>query len=55
LRYPCVERVKDGSNANDFYGHSSHVTCCRFGYDDKYIFTTGGEDQCVMQWKVLKR
>lgn len=46
--YPCVERIKDGSNARDAKGHSSHVTNVRFNLTDKYVFTTGGEDQCVM-------
>ena len=35
-------------------GHSSHVTNVRWTNDDKHIISVGGEDQCVMVWKVLK-
>lgn len=35
-------------------GHSSHVTNVRWTNDDKFIITTGGEDQCIIIWKVDK-
>ena len=43
--------IKD-QDYNEFGGHSSHVTSCRFSQRDTHLYTTGGEDQCVMQWAV---
>ena len=43
--------IKD-QEYTEFGGHSSHVTSCRFSQFDSHLYTTGGEDQCVMQWKV---
>jgi WD40 repeat protein len=34
-------------------GHSSHVTNVRFLGDDDWCVSTGGEDQCVFQWRVI--
>lgn len=50
FNYPCVE---DGSKFRAYKGHSSHVTCARFSATDKWLFTTGGLDGCVFQWKVV--
>eukprot|EP00163_Fabomonas_tropica_P029151 TRINITY_DN615_c0_g1_i1.p1 TRINITY_DN615_c0_g1~~TRINITY_DN615_c0_g1_i1.p1 ORF type:complete len:1806 (-),score=610.31 TRINITY_DN615_c0_g1_i1:143-5560(-) len=36
-----------------YTGHSAHVTSVRFTYDDKYLFSTGGGDNSVLQWKVV--
>jgi microtubule-associated protein-like 6 len=33
-------------------GHSSHVTNVKFSKDDTYLFSTGGNDNCVFQWKL---
>eukprot|EP01017_Pseudomicrothorax_dubius_P040457 TRINITY_DN6328_c0_g1_i1.p1 TRINITY_DN6328_c0_g1~~TRINITY_DN6328_c0_g1_i1.p1 ORF type:complete len:614 (+),score=151.97 TRINITY_DN6328_c0_g1_i1:60-1844(+) len=49
LRYPSL---KKGSEATVGRGHSSHVTTVRWGTDDQTLFSTGGEDNCVFQWKV---
>jgi microtubule-associated protein-like 6 len=49
LKDPIV--IKD-QEYNEFGGHSSHVTSCRFTKKDTHLITTGGEDQCVFQWKV---
>jgi WD40 repeat protein len=53
-KYPCV-----ASNAEYAEGcaHSSHVTNVRFtaareGRETR-LFTTGGRDKCVMQWKLV--
>ena len=51
LRYPSVKKSSKGVVGR---GHSSHVTEVRWTPDDKRIITTGGEDQCVMQWIVTK-
>eukprot|EP00051_Salpingoeca_urceolata_P007134 m.94665 g.94665 ORF g.94665 m.94665 type:complete len:1961 (-) comp15130_c0_seq1:316-6198(-) len=35
-----------------YEGHSAHVTNAVFSVDDEYVVTTGGDDSCVMVWKV---
>ena len=49
LRYPCTE---EKSKAVEGRGHSSHVTNVKFSLDDRFVITTGGNDQCVFQWKL---
>ena len=44
LRYPSTVKNSD-SVVGD--GHSSHVTTVKFSLDDKFIYSTGGEDNCV--------
>ncbi|KRW98348.1 WD40-repeat-containing domain [Pseudocohnilembus persalinus] len=51
FKYPSIQK---GSKCITNRGHSSHVTNVKFTKDDKRIISTGGEDQCVMQWKVTK-
>ncbi len=34
-------------------GHSSHVTKVRFSPKDNYIFSAGGNDTAIMQWKII--
>ena len=52
FRYPCVTKASEGFVGR---GHSSHVTNVKFSPDDTFIFTTGGDDQCVFQWKVASK
>lgn len=49
LEYPCL--VKN-SESVEGRGHSSHVTTVLFSLDDRLIFSTGGEDQTVLQWSI---
>ena len=49
FRYPCIQK---GSESVVGKGHSSHVTNVRFSNNDEMIFSTGGEDNCVFQWKL---
>jgi len=49
--YPCTIK---GSKFVEGRGHSSHVTNVRWNYDDTYLISVGGEDQCVMYWRVTK-
>lgn len=49
FNYPCIEK---GAKSIEGKGHSSHVTNVRWTFDDRYLITTGGEDQCIMQWKI---
>lgn len=50
-KFPCLKR-EQGSIV--LSGHSSHVTNVKFNSEDSYLYSTGGEDQCVMQWKISK-
>lgn len=47
FRNPCLE----GSKSKKLYGHSEHVTRVKFSSDDSYIFSVGGQDKTLMQWK----
>mgnify|MGYP003877499497 CR=1 FL=1 len=49
FRYPCIQK---GSESIVGVGHSSHVTNVRFSNNDDMLFSTGGEDNCVFQWKI---
>lgn len=44
---PC----REGSQAKSFKGHSEHVVRVRFSADDKKIFSVGGQDKAIMQWR----
>ena len=50
-RYPCLDKTQDRKEGR---GHSSHVTNCKFSAQDTFLYTTGGEDHCVFQWKVIE-
>ena len=52
LRYPSIQK---NSGAVIGTGHSSHVPCVKFNCDDKILYSVGGEDGCVFQWKVTKK
>jgi WD40 repeat protein/Ca2+-binding EF-hand superfamily protein len=49
--YPCLRK---SAKPIILKGHSSHVTNVKFSSDDGYLYSTGGEDQTVFQWKILK-
>lgn len=48
-RYPCLRK---SAKPVILYGHSSHVTNVKFNSSDEYLYSVGGEDQSVMQWRV---
>ena len=50
-RYPCIKKNFDYVSGS---GHSSYITNVRFSADDRYVYSIGGEDKCVMVWKVIK-
>jgi microtubule-associated protein-like 6 len=52
FRYPCLTK---GSEPVVGKGHSSHVTNVRWSLKDNFIFSCGGEDNCVFQWKVTPK
>jgi WD40 repeat protein len=49
LEYPCLIKNSESVKGR---GHSSHVTNIAFSDDDSRVFSTGGEDQTVLQWCV---
>jgi WD40 repeat protein len=40
----------DKHACQSYRGHSEHVTQVEFSDDDKYILSTGGQDQTTIQW-----
>lgn len=46
FRDPCIKGVP-----RCYRGHSEHVVRVKFNSDDSYLFSVGGYDQTVMQWK----
>lgn len=47
FRNPC----RGGAKPISLRGHSEHVVRVTFHKDDQYIFSVGGYDQTLMQWK----
>ena len=47
FRDPC----RNGSVPFSLRGHAEHVVRVAWSPDDQYIFSVGGQDQTVMQWK----
>ena len=43
-RNPCLE----GHEGQAYRGHSEHVTAVEFSDDDKYLLSTGGQDQTTI-------
>lgn len=48
FRWPCL----NGAACKSYRGHSEHVTRVQFTADGSRLFSLGGYDQTVMQWKV---
>lgn len=48
-RYPSNPK-----GMKQFVGHSAFVTNVRFSRDDRYIFSTGGNDLAIIQWRLQK-
>jgi WD40 repeat protein len=47
-RYPCLHGVKPKS----YVGHSEHVVRVRFDEKDEYLYSIGGFDRTLIQWKL---
>jgi len=60
FNYPCVggglnkqgKLVRRPESQNNT-GHSSHVTSVAWTQQDQFVVSTGGNDLCVFQWKVV--
>lgn len=48
-RWPCLQ----GGQAKGFRLHSEHVVRVQFTGDNSKVFSVGGYDQTLAQWKVL--
>lgn len=42
-----------GAKSLGFRAHSEHVTNVKWSSDDSYLFSAGGYDQTIMQWRVV--
>jgi WD40 repeat protein len=47
-RYPCLK----GGKPSSYAGHSEHVVRVKFDESDKYLYTIGGYDRTLIQWKL---
>lgn len=43
--------AREGAQPRSLRGHSEHVTRVGFAHDDCFLFSVGGYDQTLMQWK----
>lgn len=48
-QFPCISNK---ANPLICYGHAKEVMNCKISCDDERLFTSGGKDGTVMQWKV---
>lgn len=44
--------VLDGNHGKSYVGHSEHVVRAVFDKNDKFIYSIGGYDQTLIQWKL---
>lgn len=51
FRYPCI---KVGSKSLSYKGHASHIPGVRFSADGKHLFSIGGQDKAVLQYRVKR-
>jgi WD40 repeat protein len=57
-RFPCPPLPNNpppGATWKSFTGHGAHVMCVRFAPDGKYLYSAGGRDRTVMQWRVTPK
>lgn len=53
LRLSCNPCVIDFPNHNTVHGHAACPQCVKFSIDDAHLFTSGGTDGCIYQWRVV--
>lgn len=49
FRFPSITENSLSMVGN---GHSSHVTMVKFALDGKHVYSAGGNDTCIFQWRV---
>ena len=52
FNYPCVF---NDAPYREYKGHASHTMCARFSSDDARLFSAGGRDRAVLQFKARSR
>jgi len=53
FKFPSLITPKNGKGVKEYFAHSAHVTNVRWAEDDSYLFSAGGGDLAVFQWKVV--
>ena len=51
FKYPVAV---EGASFHEYGGHASHVTNVRFSHDGRSIYTAGGKDRTLVQWRVRR-
>ena len=49
FRYPAHHQQQIYSH---YKGHSSQVTSVKWSFNDRFLFSTGGSEKSIFQWKV---
>ena len=47
-RYPCL---KENASCLEYQAHSPHIMKVRWANEDKFLFSVGGQDRSIMQWR----
>lgn len=58
FRNPVLEKVGKKGKAHEsgkYMGHSEFVTTVKFSKDFKNLYSTGGQDQTVIQWRIKSK
>ena len=50
-KHPCID---DGAQCVATHAHGMHATCVRFSCDGRRLFTVGGKDRTLKQWKIVE-
>ena len=50
MRWPALEATNERYTATS--GHAGHVRAVRFSADGKFLFSVGGPDRTLLQWRV---
>ena len=50
FKYPCVRK---GAEHRTVRGHASHLTCLKFLADGETLLSLGGNDNTMLQWRVM--
>ena len=50
FKHPCVDKAAASVSTS---AHANHATSVRFSCDGKTLYTIGGRDRLLMQYKIL--
>eukprot|EP00455_Lapot_gusevi_P033659 TRINITY_DN3687_c0_g3_i2.p1 TRINITY_DN3687_c0_g3~~TRINITY_DN3687_c0_g3_i2.p1 ORF type:complete len:105 (-),score=26.48 TRINITY_DN3687_c0_g3_i2:64-378(-) len=51
FRFPCNVQ---GNKCKQLEGHSSHIQRVRFSPSDDCLYSAGGNDKCIFQWRITR-